>query len=457
MAETFGERMRRLDDEKDRWFRDRSVQASRLQRDLENAGREAWSAATRAGVDLAARTPQELRALGARILDGRYQARPEPRAAGAAVSRDHQSRDGKPAAQPVQPSHLTKPSGGGGQAWRTAMQADAALRGAANVMTLGGADHFAAGMDALVGGGLDHWRQRYDANLAQERARDRFDALARSGAQAAGQIGGTLLGLGLVGPVDAALASAPRLAGTAALTGREAAAVLGGGALAGLGIQTVSDIAAGGRRSSLGDKAGAALGGAAGAAALPLGPGRAGAVAGWVTSAAQDAFNVQPISLKRAGESAIAGNLFGGLTGRAGANAANRLSSSSKGRLGEAMGDAKSTIGGQRRVWTPKSRDYIAEGDYWYPDGRSGPMRFEDKFGYGAELSRNQTRAQAALGANFKLYHFTPDDIGGIVSMPAAAVGARMVNSDTRGGTRVAHDPKRGGRLSDRSRAVKWP
>jgi hypothetical protein len=281
------------------------------------------------------------------------------------------------------------------------MQADAAVRGAANVLTFGGADHFAAGMDALVGGGFDHWRQRYDANLAQERARDRYDALNRSSAQAAGQVGGTLLGLGLVGPADGALAVAPRLPGAAGLTGREATAVLGAGAMTGLGMQTASDIAAGGRRSSFGDKAGAALGGAAGAAALPLGPGRAGAVGGWVTPAAQDVFNGRPISLDHAGESAIAGDLFGGLAGRIGTGAANGLSSSAKGRLGEAMGDVRGTINGQRRVWAPKSRDYIAEDDYWYPDARSRSTRFEDKFGYGAELSPNQARAQAVLGLPF--------------------------------------------------------
>jgi hypothetical protein len=432
MAGAFGDRLRQLEDEKDRWFRDRNAQASRLQQDLENAGREAWNTATRAGVDLVARTPQELRALGARVLDGQHQAPSMPGTPSAPVSRDRQPSSREPAALASQPSHLTKPSGVSDGVWGAVMQADAAVRGAANVLTFGGADHFAAGMDALVSGGLDHWRQRYDANLAQEQARDRYDALNRSNAQVTGQVGGTLMGLGLVGPADGALAIVPRLPGAAGLTGREAAAVLGGGAVTGLGMQTASDIAAGGRRSSFGDKAGAALGGAAGAASLPLGPGRAGAVGGWVTSAAQDAFNGRPISLDHAGESAIAGNLFGGLAGRIGTGAANDLSSSAKGRLGEAMGDVRSTINGQRRVWAPKSRDYIAEGDYWYPDARSGLTRFEDKFGYGAELSPNQARAQAVLGPDLKLYHFTPDDIGGLVSVPAAAASSQAINGNAR-------------------------
>jgi hypothetical protein len=59
-------------------------------------------------------------------------------------------------------------------------------------------------------------------------------------------------------------------------------------------------------------------------------------------------------------------------------------------------------------------------------------VRFEDKFGYGAELSPNQTRARAALGPDFKFYHFTPSDIGGFVSVPAAAASSQAVNGNAR-------------------------
>jgi hypothetical protein len=200
-------------------------------------------------------------------------------------------------------------------------------------------------------------------------------------------------------------------------------------------MQTASDIAAGGRRSSLGDKAGAALGGMAGAAALPLGPGRAAAVGGWFTSATQDVFNGRPISLERAGQSAIAGNLLGGVAGKIGARASNDLPMAAKGRLGEAMGDVRSTINGERRLWAPKSRDYIAEDDYWYPDARdarTGQLRTEDKFGYGAELSPNQTRAQSTLGPNFRLYQFTPADVGSLASLPAGPFGAQLVGPSDR-------------------------
>jgi hypothetical protein len=93
------------------------------------------------------------------------------------------------------------------------------------------------------------------------------------------------------------------------------------------------------------------------------------------------------------------------------------------------MGDIRSAINGNRREWTPKSRDYLADGSYWYPDGRSGSIRFEDKFGYGAELSPNQVSAQAELGPDFQLNHFTPDDVGRLLSVPASAVAPHWVDN----------------------------
>ena len=404
MAGALGDRFRDVEDEKDRWFRERNEQAGRPRQDLENAGREAWNAATRAGVDLVARTPQELHALGSRAL-------------GAMKQQGLQPVDSQAVGQRLREG---------------ALQTDTAFRGAANMLTFGGADHLAAGLDALIQpGGLGAWRQRYDANMTRETARNSYDVSHRALAQGAGQLGGTALGLGLVGPMEGALAAAPRLPGAAALTGREATALLGAGAGMGVGVQTLSDLAAGGRRSSWGDNLGAAVGGAAGAAAFPLGPARAGAAGASVTSAAQDIFNRRPVSLERAGESALAGNLVGGLAGVGGRAISNALPSAAKGRLGEVLGDVRSRVNLQPREWAPKSRDPLLEG-YWYPDGGSGQIRFEDKFGIGAELSPNQIRAQTELGPDFQLYHFTPADIGSLVGAPAAATAPHMMNRQPR-------------------------
>lgn len=427
MGGAFGDRLRQFEDDSEAWLRERAAQASQSLQDLEHAGREAWNTATRAGIGVAARTPQELRALGARVLDDRRQAAVGRDSANPALDRGGQSSPVVTATVPSSPTYITKPSFVGDEPWNAIMQADAAVRGAANVLTFGGADHFAAAMDALVGGGVDGWSQRYEANLAQEHARNQYDASHRSTAQKVGQVGGTLLGVGLMGPADGTIGFGTRLPGAAALTGREAGTLLGAGAGTGVLAQTVSDIATG-RSSSVGDMAGAALGGAADVAALPLGPGRAGALGGWVTSAARDLFNGRPIALDQAGDSAMAGGLFGDFAGRMGTSAANDLSTAAKGRLGETLGDVRSAIGGQPREWAPKARDYISPDTYWYPDGLSGSTRFEDKFGYGAELSPNQTQAQTALGSDFKLFHFIPDDIGSFASVPAALFGQQAVN-----------------------------
>jgi hypothetical protein len=94
-----------------------------------------------------------------------------------------------------------------------------------------------------------------------------------------------------------------------------------------------------------------------------------------------------------------------------------------------------SELCGQRRVWAPKARDRIYEGQakpYWYPDGRSGPVRFEDKFGVNAELSPNQILAQQALGDNFQLYHFLPADFGKAAAVPVAAAAPHVTPSRRR-------------------------
>ena len=122
----------------------------------------------------------------------------------------------------------------------------------------------------------------------------------------------------------------------------------------------------------------------------------------------------------------ILGGAIGGAAGRTGRDAANDLSPKAKGKLGQAMGEARSAINGQARDHGPKARDYVADKIYWYPDGRSGTIRFEDKFGYGADLSRNQKIAQSVLGQDFKLYHFTPDDIGSLSGLLGSTAASQL-------------------------------
>lgn len=393
---------------------------ARVGRDAEAAAHEAYGKAIRAGQDLKLGSPGDVMRLGVRLLEekARQPARPQKRTVAVAGPPDR-----PPSAKVA------------GALREAALQVDTAMRGAANVLTFGGADHLAAGLDALIEpGGLSEWKPRYEANLAQEQARNAYDKVRRPVALASGQVGGALLGVGLVGPMEGALAAAPRLSGAAALSGREGAAILASGGAAGLGMQALSDGVAG-RRSTPGDNLGAVFGGAVAAAALPFGPARASAVGASTTSAVQDIFNGRPIAVDRAGESAIVGNLLGGIAGVAGRAWADKLPQPAKGPLGEALGDMRSTINGRRRVSSPKARDEIYEDQvkpYWYPDGRSGPVRFEDKFGVSAELSRNQLLAQKVRADNFQLYHFLPADVGRAAAVPAAAAAPHLTSSRQR-------------------------
>jgi hypothetical protein len=321
-----------------------------------------------------------------------------------------------------------------------ALQADTAVRSAANTLTFGGADRLDAAANAfLQPGDLAGWGRRYRFALAQDQARNRFDATHRQLAQAIGSVGGAGLGLLATGPMEGALAAAPRMAGAAKLTGSEALAILSAGGATGAGGQAVSDTLSG-HRSSAGDYVGAAIGGATGAgASLFVGPARAGALDASVTSAAQDLLDGRPISLDRAGQSALAGQWMGGLAGIGGRRWSDGLPKEAKGKLGELMGNVRSNVNREFRELGPKKRDAIPQGSvppsntgkppkYWVPDGRSGDLRFEDKFGRATRLTPNQTVAQSILGDKFRLNSFVPADIGKLFALPAASIAPHLVN-----------------------------
>jgi hypothetical protein len=317
-----------------------------------------------------------------------------------------------------------------------AMQIDTAVRGAANVMTLGGADRFAAGANALIqaASGAD-LGESFRSNFRGEQARGRLDAAQRPVAKGVGNAGGAVMGVAATAaaaPAVGVATAVPRLAGAAALTGREIAAIVGGGGVAGLGVQIGTDTLQG-RTSTAGDSVGAAIGGAVGAAALPAGPVRAGAIGAAATTTAQDYFNGRTPSSENAAQAAVLGAVFGGFADGAAQSWSNGLSTAEKGKFGDFLGNIRSKVRGEprpiagywprtgernanpkERVPMPQTRDYIPGTNiYWYPDGVSANLvRFEDKFGFGAELSRNQTIARDALGDKFVLFHTTPTDVG---------------------------------------------
>jgi hypothetical protein len=318
-----------------------------------------------------------------------------------------------------------------------AMQIDTAMRGAANVMTLGGADRFAAGANALIqaASGAD-LGESFRSNFRSEQARGRLDAAQRPVARGVGNAGGAVMGVAATAaaaPAVGVATAVPRLAGAAALTGREIAAIVGGGGVAGLGVQIGTDTLQG-RTSTAADSVGAAIGGAVGAAALPAGPVRAGAFGAAATTTAQDYLNGRTPSSENAGQAAVLGGAFGGFSDGFAQRWSNGLSTKGKGNLGDLLGITRSKLNGEPRPlvgywprngdevldaedWTPitKKRDYLNEERtrYWYPDGVSENLiRFEDKFGFDVRLTPNQILAQELLGDKFILYHTVPPDVG---------------------------------------------
>lgn len=336
-----------------------------------------------------------------------------------------------------------------------AIQLDTVARGAANVMTLGGADYFAAGTNAVVQAvnGAD-LVESFQSNIRDERARGRQDAAQRPVARGVGHAGGAVMGVAATAAAAPALGVAtaiPRLAGAARLTSRETAAIVAGGGLAGLGVQMASDTLQG-QRSTAGDSLGAAIGGAVGVAALPAGPVRAGALGAAATTTAQDLFNGRTPSVETAAQAAMLGGLLGGAADGTAQHWSNGLSTKGKGNLGDFIGSARSKLNGEPRplvgYWPrdgdklidpddrapmPKRRDYLNEEKtiYWYPDGVSGrSIRFEDKFGFDARLSPNQSLAQKRLGEKFVLYHTGPPDVGKAASAILSPFAPPVLDQD---------------------------
>lgn len=325
------------------------------------------------------------------------------------------------------------------------LQADTAARSAANTFTFGGADSLAAGLDALVPSdkGIG---ERYEANLAAEQARNDYDALHRPLARQVGMGAATALALfGEPGPAAAKLFAAVRPTAakrltTVALSGRDTAAILGGGAASGLALQNLSDVAAH-KPGDWRDNLGAMAGGLAGAAALGFTPGRAAAIGSATTTAVQDLLHRRGVSLEDLSRSAVAGRAVGALAAKTGAQLSQSLTKQAKGRLGEALGTVRSAINRMEREPGPKQLvkpDPARRGTV--PDGHHGDILFEDKFGLKAALRKGQRIAQSILGPNYIVYHWLPEDIGRILSSSLAGLGSQLANAPPSAGY---HPPPR--------------
>ena len=317
---------------------------------------------------------------------------------------------------------------------------NAFVRSAGNAISLGYADNLDAATDALFGaGGPGDFHQRYDNQLAQQRAMDRQAARDHPVIAGAGE------GLGTLAAILAA--DAPLVAGAAARffpagakafkaiqgakrigfvpEGLGTMAAAGGGALGGA-AQLATD-ATQGRRTSLRDFLGAIGGGALGGErAVRQGPVLGAAIGGASTAALQGG---DPDDIMRdATASAYGGRILGTL----GEQVSNALPRAAKGALGESLSYAKSWAQGETIPWKktpsarvgqmlpkssgnagPQQRINLPGGGYtradWLTDwGRA----VEAKFGVSGSLRRNQRRAVPALGDLYRPDHWLPGDIG---------------------------------------------
>lgn len=381
----------------------------------ETAARNAYGKAIRDGRELVLKTQGAVNRYGAEVLS------------------DIKARSRTPAPPSNQTRAKTTPAATKPSPTRqllqgAADQALAAARGAQDAITLGGGDRLYAGTLALIdaAAGQD-LRVSLDARLAAERERDAYDAKHFGTARTIGEIGGTAAGLLAFGPTRAALTGGTRMAAATALTGRD---VLGLTAL-GAGGGVIGQLEADGlarRQGSLGDYAGAAIGGTVGVlGSLRARPGEAAALAGATTSMAQDALNNRAIDLEAAGHAALAARYVAAPLGKSTRVATNAISVQDKGRLGENLGRKRSLLNGDLQK-TKQERVELKNGRTTVVDHktRSG-LKTEQKFGPSAKLTPNQRQAREELGDQYRVDHFLPQDVGVIVGLPAGFAASEGV------------------------------
>jgi hypothetical protein len=381
------------EDAKKRWHEARAQAVAAAEDDYQR-GVQAYKDAIRTGQNVVARTPQEVRVLGATV---------------------------KAAARSA------------------AGAANAGVRSAGNAITLGGADNAEAATEALFGlGGAGNFRQRYRNQLDKQHAADRQAALEHPFATQAGEVLGTLGGIAAAdAPAAAGIAARMFPQGTRALNAIQRVTRIGfipeglgtmsavGGATVGGAMQVASD-AAHDRQTSLQDLLGAAGGGALGG----LGAVRRGPVLGAAGGGAATSL-LQGYDADDAMQAGTASAYGGRILGTIGEQISNALPSSLKGALGEQLSFAKSLARGERIPRWPESSEQISR-NLPTADGYAGPQEdvglskgytradfltdwgraIEAKFGVSAGLTRAQKRAVPELGELYLPDHWHPGDIG---------------------------------------------
>jgi hypothetical protein len=282
------------------------------------------------------------------------------------------------------------------------------------------------------------FQSSYDRRLKAELAQNRYDEAVHPYARLAGKAGGTIAQIAVPGLSLANAAKAQRMKVATQLLASEAGKLAGIGAGVGVGSQGVADVMRG-KRGSLGEYAGSAVGGAAGVAAALAGrPQFVGAVTGGVSAGVQDFLDQGGLSqqdLIRLA-SKVSGGAADGNVAMLPATwlmrKAEKLNPKKKGDLGEMLARQRTRLRGESITPGPR-RQYLRNGRYTVVDHRTGTGAaagiVEAKFGASHAkrgLSRRQTTAREEYGDLYRVDHFLPRDILAGASVPAGSILNRV-------------------------------
>jgi hypothetical protein len=472
---TWQEQLRAAQAATDRAIRQRQAELRRFADQAEAAGRQVYADTIKTSQKVLARTPAELRALGVAAIKGQL-----PQALGNAAGKTIVKAVERAAPRKAQPAAKPRaaPMRSKSVTDEIMAQGGAAARGAIDEVTFGLADTASAGAQTLLAGGLDGFGERFNQELAEERAADAYDeqhyGLARGSGRVAGFVGSLALtggaGAGVKAgarvvlgakKLDRAAKAANKVKRIAALNPRGLTGLaVGGGAVGGVAGQATSDVISG-DLSSLQEYGGAGLGGATAALLLRaprVGSGKAaeavhrlvqnprtvGGVEGAATAAYQGALEGRDVGLgevANAARAGVIGGQFGDVAGKYGANALPRRA---KEELGDNLSILKSVSEGEglslltqlgpkrraaqnRQVAVPLPGGGSTRADHVTDTGRA----IEAKFGAYARLEPRQIQARHELDPNrYQINHFLPTDIGRMAGVYFGAAGSGFFDRD---------------------------
>lgn len=311
----------------------------------------------------------------------------------------------------------------------------AGLRGIVDSAPFDLGDYAPAVVNAMIDAARGKsFQAAYDRRLKAELAQNRYDEAVHPYARVAGKAAGTAAQIAVPGLSLAKAASVPRMKVATRLLASEAGKLAGIGAGVGVGSQGVADVLRG-KRGSLGEYAGSAVGGAAGVAAALAGrPQYVGAVTGGVAAGVQDLLDQGGLSqqdLARLASKVSAGAADGNVAMIPAAllmRKVEKLKPKKKGDLGEMLARTRTRLRGESIAPGPRKQP-LAGGRYTIVDHRTrtraGDGIAEAKFGasHGKKgLSQPQEIARAQYGDLYRVDHFLPRDILAGTSVPTGSI-----------------------------------